>query len=334
MITMPNRPLHIQRGPVSKRLRSLSVISIMAIGLLGAGPAFLPNDSASAYAASRIVTVVNNVPITSNDISRRAAFFKLRRIKGNHRKLAKEELIEEAIKMQEAKRIRAVVSDKEVDAAFGRFAQRNKMPVSALRQVLGRSGVTVRGFKQYIKAQMSWQQAVGARMRAESRPRKSSNPLDHLHGQGNDNRADRTTEYTLQQIVFVVPKGQLKSRQNARFREAQNFRNRFPGCESSLSYAASLRDVAIRNRGRLQSHELPPQWRNAVADVRPGKTTKPIKTGRGVELLAVCRKREVLSKVQNSGGSADLFSGDKREISALEKKYLAELRKNASIKNR
>ncbi|MFD0915685.1 SurA N-terminal domain-containing protein [Pseudahrensia aquimaris] len=287
-----------------------------------------------AQAASKIVTLVNNVPITTNDVARRAAFFKLRRMKGNHRKLAKEELIEEALKMQEARRIRAVVSDRDVDAAFARFAKGNKMPERALRDILNRSGVTVRGFKQYIRAQMSWQRALGARMQAESRPTKEAGPLDHLHGQGRDSGSNRTTEYTLQQIIFVVPRDQMAARQNARLREAQNFRTRFPGCEGSLSYAASLRDVTVRDRGRVQAHELPSEWLNAVKGVSPGKTTKPQKTARGVEMLAVCRTREVLSKAQSSGADGDLFSGGDRQVSALEKKYLEELRKAAVIKDR
>ena len=321
------------RRPFTATLRAKGAAYALA-AIVGLGPV-TGLISPPAQAASKIVTLVNNVPITSNDVTRRAAFFKLRRMKGNHRKLAKEELITEALQMQEARRLRAVVSDRQVDAAFARFAKGNKMPEKILRQILNRSGVTVRGFKQYIRAQMSWQQVLGARMQSESRKSDDTNPLDHLHGKGrNSGGSNRTTEYTLQQIIFVIPRDKLTARQNARMREAQNFRKRFPGCEGSISYAASLRDVAVRDRGRMQTHELPPEWRSAVKDVQPGRTTKPQKTARGVELLAVCRSREVLSKVQVAAGGEDLFSGDQRQISALEKKYMDELRKTAVIKDR
>jgi len=262
-----------------------------------------------AMAASKIAVLVNNVPITTNDIKRRAAFFKLRRIKGNHTKLAREELIKEAMQMQEAKRIGVRTSKKDVDAAYIRFAQRNKMPVKVLGQILSRSGVTIRGFKQFINAQMTWQSAVGVRLRAEGRSSNTTkNPLDYLHG-GKSGRAAQTTEYTIQQIVFVIPRDKQKALTKARMAEANNFRASFPGCSQSINYAKKLRNVAVLDKGRTQAHQLPTRWKDELVKTSTGKTTRPLKTEKGVELLAVCNTRQVRSsqKAPAAKSSEDIF---------------------------
>ena len=280
---------------------------------------------------TRIVATVNGQPVTSSAIRRRAAFLKLRRAKGNHTKLATEELVNEAVQMQEARRRGRVVSDKAVDAAYARFAQRNKMPVKVLGQILDRSGVTRRGFKQYIKAQMTWQSMVGARMQAQegggSRPR---GPLEHLHG--GQGQSSRTTEYTVQQVVFVDPKSGPKPSASARMSQANAFRSQFAGCDTTIAKAAQLKNVTVIDRGRVQLHELPPRWSKEIKSTSAGKMTRPLKTEKGLELMAVCRTREVLSKNDQAGG--DLFAEKAPatdDIAKAEKEYLDELKERATI---
>lgn len=313
--------------------RCYSISSAFAAIAIGSVALTSPLLFSAAEAASKIAVLVNNVPITTNDISRRAAFFKLRKMKGNHRKLAREELIVEAMKMQEARRRRIRIPQKQIDAAYLRFAKGNKIPPKIMSKILNRSGVTVRGFKQYIRANMTWQSLVAARYRSEASP-KVKNPLDHLHG-GKGASSKNTTEYTLQQIVFVVPKAKLKARSQARMSEANNFRARYAGCEKAFAQAASLKNVSVLKRGRIQGHEIPDRWRKEVEVTKSGKTTRPLKTEKGVEMLAVCKTRQVRSKLQ--GDNADIFSsagGAQQGATALEKKYIAELRKRAVIKNR
>ena len=310
--------------------------TIAAAVVLGCGLS-LTQPAIQVSAATKIAVLVNNVPITTNDIKRRAAFVKLRRMKGNSRSIAKQELIDEAMQLQEAKRIGVRISQKQVDAAYLRFAKRNKMPVKALGRIMSQSGVTIRGFKQFIRAQMTWQSVLAARARAEGRQTQSNNALDYLHG-GKGGRAAQTTEYTIQQIVFVVPRAKQKTGIKARMAEANNFRASFPGCAGSMNYAKKLRDVAVLDKGRTQAHELPPRWKDELEKTPAGKTTRPLKTEKGVELLAVCNTRKVRSSKQVvANSSTDVFVQETQQddsTAALSKKYMSELKKIAVIKNR
>jgi peptidyl-prolyl cis-trans isomerase SurA len=280
-----------------------------------------------AGAASSIKVIVNKEPVTSYDIQLRAAFLKLRRVKGNHTSMATDELIDETLKMQEAKRINMVVSSSEVDAAFARFASGNKMSTAQLSSILNRAGVTSQGFRKYIRAQMSWQRALGARYRAENRPGQNESFTAQLQKGGNSSTS--TQEYTLQQIIFVVPQSQRKSQLARRRIEAKNFRNRFRDCDSTISFAKGLRDVTVRSLGRVLNPQLPPEWKKAVENTPEGKATQIQDTDKGVEFLAVCRLQTVKD---DSLGDLDFGKdGLEAKVSELEKKYLAELKERAKI---
>ena len=121
----------------------------------------------SIYAqASDIKITVNKVPITSLDISHRVAFLKLQRKKGNLNALATDELIDEVLKRSEMRRVGITIPDKAVNDAFANFAKNNKLKPAQLEDILNKSGVTSKHFKDYIRIQMGWGQAVGARFRA------------------------------------------------------------------------------------------------------------------------------------------------------------------------
>ncbi|MEE9314966.1 MAG: peptidylprolyl isomerase [Rhizobiaceae bacterium] len=291
----------------------------------------------TAKGGTKIAILVNDRPITSNDIKRRAAFVKLRRMKGNSRKIASDELVNEAIKMQEARRIRAVASQKDVDAAYVRFAKSNKMPPKILTKILNKRGVTKRGFKDYIRAQISWQRTVSARLQAEASGRggPKTAPSTQAWLSSKDAGSTKEKEFTIQQVVFIVPKAKRASQLNKRRAQAKNFRNRMRGCSNARTLASGLRDVTVLDRGRILQSGLPPLWKKELLTLGVGKVTRVKDTQRGLEMLAVCKKREVIGSA-TAKANGDLFAGKnfQKAASALDKKYLAELTKRAVIKRR
>lgn len=284
----------------------------------------------SGKGGTRIAVLVNEDAITNTDIQRRAAFVKLRRLKGGPSAIARKELIEEAIKMKEARRLNAVVRAQEVDAAYIRFAKRNKMPVNALDKILAQRGVTKRGFKQFIRAQMSWQRVVGARMRSEGAGGAKPNSQRWLAPAGSKTRDVK--EFTLQQVVFTVPKTQRSRTLAAKTAAANRFRSQISSCKNTRDLAKNLDNVAVLDRGRVRANRLPPEWRKDVEATAPGRATRVKETPKGVEMLVVCRARDVRA-VDN--GTEIFNSGDlRKKATQLEKEYFAELEKKAVIKRR
>src|SRR3569833_3029580 len=112
--------------------------------LFSAGFALLVAASISVSAvvrpafAAEIKYVVNSIPITTGDIAHRAAFFKLQHKKGD----AAQDMIDQTLRLAEARRLGIRISDQQVDAAYQRFASNNKMPLAKLNAVMTQSGVT------------------------------------------------------------------------------------------------------------------------------------------------------------------------------------------------
>ncbi len=126
--------------------------------------------------ASEIKYVVNNVAVTSYDIQRRAAFLKLQGKGKGANKAATDEMIEQALKSAEISRLGIRITDNAVDDAFARFAGSNKMSTKQMAGILGQAGVTADHFKEFIRVQMGWNQALSSKFRSSGmRPLSSPN---------------------------------------------------------------------------------------------------------------------------------------------------------------
>lgn len=307
--------------PAIFRLTGLLVSVALVLPLL-----LVPTSAARA--ASEIKIIVNSQAITSVDIARRVAFLRLQRTGGNLGQKAREQLIEEALKLQEAARIRVLVSDAQVDASFERFAASNKMSTKQLTQVLNQAGVTPKHFKAFIRVQMSWPRVVGA----IGGGGMSTQDLVSKMLERGDNKPS-TTEYFLQQVVFVVPANKRsQSVLNARKREADQLRARIQGCDSAASMVTGLRDVSLRQLGRIMQPQLPLDWKPLIERAKAGGATTARITERGVEFIIICSAKTVTDDkaAELVFRSENEDSGDSEEA----KKYLAELRKRAVIANK
>ena len=307
-----------------------SLVRSMMIGVALAAAVTLVVPAGTAEAASSIVAVVNNAPITTGDIERRVNFLKLQRAKGNLRSLAREQLIEDALKREEILRLRASVSMTEVDAAYARFASSNKMSPDQLGKVLSQAGVGTEHFKQFIALQMSWPRVVNARF-GRTGNRKSL--VERM--QENGGKKPVTTEYFLKQVIFVVPEKRRNAILGKRKAEAEASRSKFPGCEQAKAFAATMHDVSIRDLGRVLAPEMPDDWKPLIEKAK-GQTTGTRVTERGVEYLAICKQREVNDDVaaEMVFRAEDLSKSKGNENDENSKKYIAELRKKATITDR
>ncbi|WP_041164328.1 peptidylprolyl isomerase [Mesorhizobium opportunistum] len=278
--------------------------------------------------ASEIKYVVNNVPITTGDIAHRAAFLKLQRKKGD----AAQEMIDQTLRLAEARRLGIRISDAQVEAAYQRFATSNKMQLSQLNGVMEKSGVGKDHFKEFIRAQMAWNQALGARYRSgEGGSVTEQDAVRRMLDKGGAKPS--ATEYMLQQVIFVVPASERSATLAKRKREADAMRARFNGCTTTREFAKGLIDVTVRDLGRVLAPQLPPDWAEQIKATKVGGATVTRETERGVEFIGICSSREVsddktAQMVFQSEGSSD------KNADELSKKYVEELKAKAHIVKR
>ena len=279
---------------------------------------------ASHAFAVTLEVVVNGVPITSYDIAQRVA---LQRVSGQtaSTNAATNRLIDESIQVSEALRLGVRVSQQQIDAAFASIAQQVGMSVSQFSAALREAGVAPDTLKQQVRAQIYWSILIQARLQTNPVVRQDD-VTAALLAQGGANQTVR--QYRLQQIIFVVPQGSSNDYVNQRRSEAESFRQRFSGCENSLTRAQNLRDVTVRDLGRDVSQLSQTQFQS-VQSTSAGRTTRPERTSRGIEIVAVCSVTEVQANEQARTEIQNELLIDQGE--QIGQDYLAELRENAII---
>ncbi|MEQ1944082.1 peptidylprolyl isomerase [Mesorhizobium sp. VNQ89] len=306
-------------------------LTTMSLALsLAAPPAGLVIFSSPA-SASEIKVVVNNIPITSYDIQRRAAFLKLQRRGGNANAEAQQQMIDQTLRIAEMRRLGITITDDQVAAAYANFAKSNKMTQAQLDGIMNQSGVTKAHFKEFIRSQMGWSQVLSRSGRSVGG--KKVTEQDAVRRMLEKGGAKPTaTEYMLQQVIFVVPASE-RSKMAQRKREAEAMRARFSGCNNTREFAKGLVDVTVKDLGRRLAPELPPDWAEEIKNTRVGGATGVRQTNVGIEFLGVCSSREVSDdRVAQLTFQAEGNSAAGNED--LSKKYLEQLRERAKIVER
>jgi peptidyl-prolyl cis-trans isomerase SurA len=237
-------------------------------------------------------------------------------------------MIEQAVRAAEIKRRNINISDDQVATAYARFAQSNKLPVAQMDKVLNDSGVTKAHFREFIRAQMGWSQVMSQQAGAGGGALSEQDVVQKMLQQGGDK--PKSTEYMLQQVIFVVPAAERGAKLGQRKREAEAMRQRFQGCETTREFAKGLLDVTVRDLGRVLEPELPPDWKQQIISTKAGGATVVRETDRGAEFIGICSSREVSDdRVAQMVFSAEQDGGGDRD--AESKKLTAELRAKAQI---
>jgi peptidyl-prolyl cis-trans isomerase SurA len=278
---------------------------------------------------SSIPVLVNDVPITAYDINQRLRLMRLGGGKASDT-AAREELIDETLEMLEAARQGVSVPPAQVDAAFASIGSRLKMSPAQLTKGLASQGIQASALRKRLEAQMAWQTLVARP--TQQKASVKTEEVNAILSEKGDPTALTITEYTLQQIIFVVPSGSGAGVYAQRRSEAAAFRQRFPGCDQSLAKAKLLRGVVVKDIGRRDSTQLQGPDGDAIQKTAVGSTTPPQQTGQGIELVAVCASHSIQSA---SGARADAENTlYLKQAEGLGKDYLKELRDRAIIEYR
>ncbi|MEM9205097.1 MAG: SurA N-terminal domain-containing protein [Pseudomonadota bacterium] len=246
---------------------------------------------AQAQSEQRIAVLVNNSAISEFDVRQRMNLMKLAGGPSG-RTAAVNELIEERLKLAEAKRLGISVSDGEINQALGRIAnQTGAGSVSRLQQALGQRGVNIRTLGDRFRAEIAWQQVVRQRFRQTIRIREQD-VLAAIRAKGEEEEA-KTTEFDLMQVTVLIPSNASNSLVSQRRNDAERIRSNISGCRNVRSVASAFRDVSVRDVGRRNANQMPPEIAEQMESTAIGAATSAQRSGNGFDIVVVCDKREV-----------------------------------------
>jgi peptidyl-prolyl cis-trans isomerase SurA len=299
----------------------LPVAAAFALALAAAG-------LARPALAQQVAVIVNGAPITTYDIEQRTKFNTLSTHKTPDRQAVIEELIDEKLKVQVGERYKLEISDGDVDNAYANMARRMRLTPEQLTGALNHAGVDARTLKGRIRADIAWQQIVRGKFQSSLQVRdKDVNAK--LASANKDEKKEVGYEYVLRPVLFIVPPGSSEQVIDGRKREAEALRVRFENCESGLKFVSALRDVAVRDQIIKSSADLPPAMRKILDDVAVGKLTSPDVTPQGIQMFALCAKREnQVDSAASKEAREEMFAA---QFQAKSKRYLEELRRGSMI---
>jgi peptidyl-prolyl cis-trans isomerase SurA len=293
-----------------------------------------------SYAQS-VAVMVNGEPITNFDIEQRTKLDFLSTHKQPTRQEVIEELIDQKVKIKEAKVYGVDPSSSDIEASFAEMSTRMRITPDQLSKSLESQGIRPDTLKQRIKADMVWAGLVRGRYKeslqvGEREVNTAAQTQGAAQGDAGDNKDDKqqteSFEYKMQPIVLIVPRGSSPAAIELRRKDAETLRARVQTCDEANSYFKSMQNAAIREAVTKTSADIPPVLRQVLDSTPIGHLTPPEVTKQGVEMVALCgRKPTTVDTPQKKAIREKMFS---EKFEAKSKAYLAQIRKAAMIEYR
>jgi peptidyl-prolyl cis-trans isomerase SurA len=286
----------------------------------------------SAIHAQSVAVMVNGDPITNYDIEQRSKLTLLTTHKAPERQQVLNELIDEKLKIKEAKKFGVDPGSSDIDQAYASMSGRMRITPEQLTKSLESQGIRPDTLKARIKADMVWTSLVRGRYKESLQVGEKDVAAAVQVSGGDDKQAAEAFEYKMQPIVLVVPRGSAPASIEARQKEAEALRGRVQTCAEANALFKSMPNAAIREIVTRTSADLPPALREVLDKTSVGHLTAPEITKQGVEMVALCGRQPTTIDTPKKKEIRDKMYAEKFESKS--KWYLQEIRKAAMIEYR
>ena len=252
--------------------------------------------SAGAKAATEIAAIVNDSVVTMTDVRDRTNLY----LSGSGHQLPPEErkkmeqqvlakLIDEALQIQEAKKLSISIDEAQVNNGFGFVAKQNNLSPEDFKKRLKDSGVNIDTLYAQIRAEIAWDQVIRRKLRPQINVSDSDidMTLDQLaHGEGKK-------QYHIAEIfVKVADPAKVDDARNKADEAVEKIKK--GATFSSVARATSQAPGASEggDLGWVQEGQLAAELDKALATLQPGQITEPIRAGDGFHILFLREVRQ------------------------------------------
>lgn len=281
--------------------------------------------------AQNIVVMVNGDPITDFDIEQRSKLDQLTTQKTPNRQDVINELIDDRVKLKEGKKYGVDPGVSDINQSYEGMAQRMRVSPEQLTKSLEVKGVRPETLKSRMKAEMVWTSLVRGRYK-EKLMVGEKDVADKVRQENGEKLQIEGTEYKMQPIVLIVPRGSSQAFLETRHKEAESYRARVGSCEEANSLFRSTPNATIRESVTKTTADLPEALRKVLDDTPIGHLTAPEVTKAGIEMVALCARKPTMIDTPKKREIREKMYSEKYE--KTQKAYLEEIRKAAMIEYR
>src|ERR1700680_4728387 len=243
--------------------------------ILGCVAVLILMGCASPSHAQAVAVMVNGEPITNYDIEQRTKLNFLTTHKPADRQQVIDELIDEKLKIREAKKFSVDPTSTDIDQAYAGMSGRMRITPDQLTKSLESQGIRPDTLKSRIKADMVWTSLVRGRFK-ESLQVGEKDVAAAVKVNGGDEKPEPDAfEYKMQPMVLIVPRGSSPAATEARQKEAEALRSRVQTCAEANAFFKSMQNAAIREIVTKTSADIPAVLRDLLDKTPIGHLTPP-----------------------------------------------------------
>jgi len=242
------------------------------------------------------------------------------------KKKALEELIDEKLKLQEAKKQSVTIEDAEVNRIVASIAERNKMTVDQFSKQIGGS---LEPMKTRIRATLSWNEVV--RRRFGPLISVSNKDVDKLVATAAVSGQD-TVELQVQRVRITTPAKSADKGVAHGIEEADKLRANFTGCKSTSGLVAGIPGAKFEDLGKQRPSMFQEPTRSLLLNAGDGEMLPPSVGDDTVDLWVVCSHTALKADDEKRTTAENELKQKEFELMAV--RYLKDLREDAHIEYR
>lgn len=300
------------------------------LGLALLAAALLSGPISSPAASQQLVALVAGEPITARDVEMRQKMLEVFTRKRPSRQEALEELIDEKVKWSQALKLNIEVTVAQGERAFASMAQQSGRSAADFEAAFRQAGIDPKSFKNKLRVDIAWREVL-QKMSPGSFQVRDADVVAALLARG-ETPNKKAMQYTLRQLVFVIPRNAPPALRAQRTKEAEALRNQINSCEDLVEFARTHKEVVVRNPVRRFSTDLPQRLAQLLENTPDGRTTPPEATAMGIEVVVVCSRQETVADVSSRTEVKQQLLANR--VMADEKQILSQLRRQAIIEYR
>jgi peptidyl-prolyl cis-trans isomerase SurA len=278
---------------MGKAMRRLA-FALLASSLAGLALAQTRELTTTGVLLDRIAAVVNDGVVLSSELDEQIAMVS-ERLQSQKldlppenvlRQQVLERLVLQEIQMQRADRAGLKIPDEALNNALEEVAQRNRIPLSQLPDVLAQQGVDYAGYRDAMRKELtlSLLRQRDVLQRISVTPREIDQYIERQKNAPSEN-----SEYNVSHILIAVPQaatpeqleeaGQKADRVYEEAKKGEDF--------ARLALANSSSQTALDGGalGWRKGTELPTFLAEVIAKLKPGEVSEPLRTPTGFHLI-------------------------------------------------